>query len=84
MVVNALPSQTATPAEALDEVYVRARNGDMVPITAVALDARPGPLAVTHENQYTTMDLSYNLAPNVSTSVRPRRSSMPPSPACAC
>jgi multidrug efflux pump len=35
VVVNALPSQTATPA-ALDEVYVRARNGDMVPITAVA------------------------------------------------
>jgi len=66
VVVNALPSQTATPA-ALDEVYVRARNGDMVPITAVATQM-PGlaPSQITHENQYTTMDLSYNLAPNVS------------------
>ncbi len=66
VVVNALPSQTATPA-ALDEVYVRARNGDMVPITAVATQV-PGlaPSQITHENQYTTMDLSYNLAPNVS------------------
>ena len=57
---------SATPA-ALDEVYVRARNGDMVPITAVATQM-PGlaPSQITHENQYTTMDLSYNLAPNVS------------------
>ncbi len=29
-------------------------------------DARPAPSQITHENQYTTMDLSYNLAPNVS------------------
>jgi multidrug efflux pump len=66
VVVNALPSQTATPA-ALDEVHVRARNGDMVPLTAVAKQV-PGlaPSQITHENQYTTMDLSYNLAPNVS------------------
>jgi multidrug efflux pump len=67
VVVNALPSQTATPA-ALDEVYVKARSGEMVPITAVARQA-PGlaPSQITHENQYTTMDLSYNLAPGVST-----------------
>ena len=66
VVVNALPSQTATPS-ALDEVHVRARNGEMVPITAVARQA-PGlaPSQITHENQYTTMDLSYNLAPGVS------------------
>jgi len=66
VVVNALPSQTATPA-ALDEVYVRAGNGDMVQLTAVATQV-PGlaPSQITHENQYTTMDLSYNLAPNVS------------------
>ncbi len=67
VVVNALPEQTATP-RALDEIYVRAGNGEMIPLTAVAQQV-PGlaPPQITHENQYTTMDLSYNLAPGVST-----------------
>jgi len=67
VVVNALPSQTATPA-ALDQVYVPNNAGQMVPITAVAHQV-PGlsPPQITHDNQYTTMDLSYNLAPDVST-----------------
>ncbi len=67
VVVNALPSQTATPA-ALDEVYVQSKSGEMIPITAVAYQV-PGlaPPQITHDNQYTTMDLSYNLAPGVST-----------------
>jgi multidrug efflux pump len=67
VVVNALPEQTATPA-ALDRIYVPARGGTMVPLTAVAPQV-PGlaPPQITHQNQYTTMDLSYNLAPGVST-----------------
>jgi len=67
VVVNALPEQTATPA-ALDRIYVPTRNGTMVPLTAVAHQV-PGlaPPQITHQNQYTTMDLSYNLAPGVST-----------------
>jgi multidrug efflux pump len=67
VVVNALPEQTATPA-ALDRIYVPARGGTMVPLTAVARQV-PGlaPPQITHQNQYTTMDLSYNLAPGVST-----------------
>jgi len=67
VVVNAMPEQTATP-RALDEIHVRAGNGEMIPITAVARQV-PGlaPPQITHQNQYTTMDLSYNLAPGVST-----------------
>jgi len=67
VVVNALPEQTTTP-RALDEIHVRAGNGEMIPITAVARQV-PGlaPPQITHQNQYTTMDLSYNLAPGVST-----------------
>jgi multidrug efflux pump len=66
VVVNALPSQTATPA-ALDKVYVRSSAGKMVPIAAMVKQV-PGlaPSSITHENQYTTMDLSFNLAPGVS------------------
>jgi len=46
---------------------VRAGNGEMVPLTAVA-EQVPGlaPSQITHENQYTTMELSYNLAPGTS------------------
>ncbi|PPT96420.1 efflux RND transporter permease subunit [Xanthomonas arboricola] len=67
VVVNALPSQTATP-KALDQVFVPNRAGLMVPITSVATQV-PGlaPPQIIHQNQYTTMDLSYNLAPGVST-----------------
>ncbi|WDJ94305.1 efflux RND transporter permease subunit [Xanthomonas campestris] len=67
VVVNALPSQSATP-KALDQVFVPNRAGLMVPITSVATQV-PGlaPPQIIHENQYTTMDLSYNLAPGVST-----------------
>ncbi|MDE2315222.1 MAG: efflux RND transporter permease subunit [Xanthomonadaceae bacterium] len=66
VVVNALPNQTATP-EALNRIYVKSTSGTMVPITAVAKQM-PGlaPSSITHENQRTTMDLSFNLAPGVS------------------
>ncbi len=66
VVVNALPEQTATP-EALNRIYVRSSSGQMIPITAFARQ-EPGlaPSQITHENQYTTMDLSFNLAPGVS------------------
>jgi multidrug efflux pump len=66
VVVNALPNQTATP-DALNKIYVRSSGGKMVPITAIVKQV-PGlaPSSITHENQYTTMDLSFNLAPGVS------------------
>ncbi len=66
VVVNALPSQTATPA-ALEDIYVPASGGTMVPLSAVARQ-EPGltPSQIQHQDQYTVMDLSYNLAPGVS------------------
>jgi multidrug efflux pump len=66
VVVNALPNQTATPA-ALNKIYVRSSAGKMIPITAMVKQV-PGlaPSSITHEDQYTTMDLSFNLAPGVS------------------
>jgi multidrug efflux pump len=66
VVINALPSQTATPA-AIDRIYVRSDSGKMIPLGALARQ-EPGlaPSEVTHEDQYTTMDLSFNLADGVS------------------
>ena len=66
VVVNALPGQTASPA-AIEDLYVASKSGQMIPLTALA-HQEPGlaPSQVTHQNQYTVMDLSYNLAPGVS------------------
>jgi multidrug efflux pump len=65
VVVNALPSQTETP-EALNRIYVTTSSGTMIPITAIAKQ-EPGlaPTQISHEDQFTTMDLSFNLAPGV-------------------
>jgi multidrug efflux pump len=66
VVVNALPAQTATP-DALNRVYVKSNQGQMVPITAFARqESGLAPSQITHQNQFTTMDLSFNLAPGVS------------------
>ena len=66
VVVNALPSQTATP-DALNRIYVKSSSGQMVPIAAFThQESTLAPSEVTHENQYTTMDLSFNLAPGTS------------------
>ena len=66
VVVNALPAQTATP-QALNRIYVRSNSGAMVPITALARQ-QPGlaPVQILHQDQFTTMDLSFNLAPGIS------------------
>jgi multidrug efflux pump len=66
VVVNALPNQTATPA-ALNHVYIPTSGGTMTPLSAVAHQvAGLAPTQITHENQYTTMSMSFNLAPGVS------------------
>ncbi len=66
VVVNALPEQTGGPA-AINDVYVASSSGQMIPLTAFAhQESGLAPSQVTHQNQYTVMDLSYNLAPGVS------------------
>ena len=66
VIVNALPQMSATP-EALNQLYVRAKSGAMVPMTAVTRQ-EPGlaPSQIVHEDQYTSMGVSFNLAPDVS------------------
>ncbi|MGH8031053.1 MAG: efflux RND transporter permease subunit [Luteimonas sp.] len=66
VVVNALPNQRATPA-ALDDIQVPGRSGEMIPLGAFAKQV-PGlaPGQVQHQNQYTVMEISYNLAPGIS------------------
>ncbi len=66
VVVTALPQQAATPA-ALDQVHVMTSTGAMVPLSAVAhQEPTLAPTSVVHEDQFTTMDISFNLAPGAS------------------
>ena len=66
VVMEVDPQYQMTPA-ALEAVYVKASNGNMIPLSAIA---RFGPsntsLAVNHQGQFPSTTLSFNLAPNVS------------------
>ena len=66
VVLTALASESATPA-ALDRIYIHTSGGQMVPISAIA-HQEPGlaPTQISHEDQFTVMDLSFNLAPGIS------------------
>ena len=66
VVMEVDPQYQMTPA-ALEAVYVKASNGNMIPLSAIA---HFGPsntsLAVNHQGQFPSTTLSFNLAPNVS------------------
>jgi multidrug efflux pump len=66
VVMEVDPQYQMTP-EALEAVYVRSSNGQMVPLSAIA---KFGPantsLAVSHQGQFPATTISFNLAPDVS------------------
>jgi multidrug efflux pump len=66
VVMEVDPQYQMTPA-ALESVFVRSSNGQMVPLAGIA---RFGPantlLAVNHQGQFPSTTISFNLAPNVS------------------
>jgi hydrophobe/amphiphile efflux-1 (HAE1) family protein len=65
VVMEVKPQFRSTP-EALDNLYVRAATGGMVPLSALG-SKRHGvlPLAVNHQGQFPATTLSFNLAPGV-------------------
>jgi multidrug efflux pump len=66
-VVMEVDPQYQTSPAALESVYVHSSNGQMVPLSAIA---HFGPantsLAVSHQGQFPSTTISFNLAPNVS------------------
>jgi multidrug efflux pump subunit AcrB len=65
VVLEALPEMAATP-DALDNVYVRAPDGDPIPITTFTRFAPQRTLlSVNHQGQFPAVTLSFNLAPGV-------------------
>ena len=68
VVVSALPNQATDPGS-LERIYVRASGGSMVPITAVTkMVDTVAPTEVNHEGQFSTVSLSFNLAPDATMS----------------
>jgi len=64
VVVSALPNQATDPSS-LSKIYVATSNGGMVPITAVAkMVDTIAPTEIDHEGQFSTISLSFNLAPD--------------------
>ncbi|MEO7324852.1 MAG: efflux RND transporter permease subunit [Dokdonella sp.] len=64
VVVSALPNQATDPAS-LERLYVRSSSGAMVPVTALAkMQDGIAPTEVSHEAQFSTVSLSFNLAPD--------------------
>jgi multidrug efflux pump len=65
-VVMEVAPQFSRSTEALQNIYVRASNGTPVPLAAFAhLGPSNTPLAVSHQGQYPSVTLSFNLAPGV-------------------
>jgi multidrug efflux pump len=53
----------------LNDVYIRAAQGKVIPLSAVAhYEANTAPLSVNHQGQYPSVTISFNLAPGVALS----------------
>lgn len=58
----------------LSRLYVRARDGDLVPLSAIVTpEPAAGPMAVNHAGQFPAVTVSFNLRPGVSLSDAVRR-----------
>ncbi len=66
-VILEVPPEMQEDLATLDKLYVKAANGTVVPLsTFVKLDTRPvAPLSISHQGQFPSVTLSFNLAPGV-------------------
>jgi len=66
VVMEVAPEFSNSP-DSLQNIYVRANNGTAVPLSSFAhFGPSNTPLAVSHQGQYPSVTLSFNLAPDVS------------------
>ncbi|MGB0041867.1 MAG: multidrug efflux RND transporter permease subunit [Terriglobales bacterium] len=68
VVLEVAPKFWQSPVS-LDDVYIRAAQGKVIPLSAVAhYQAATAPLSVNHQGQYPSVTISFNLAPGVALS----------------
>ncbi|MBI1243866.1 MAG: acriflavine resistance protein B [Alphaproteobacteria bacterium] len=62
VILEASPRQQRGPQD-LSQIYVKAPGGALVPLSAVAkIDIVPSPLSITHDGQFPSTTISFNLA----------------------
>jgi multidrug efflux pump len=68
VVLEVEPKYWQSPVN-LSDVYIRAAQGKVVPLSAIAhYEATTAPLAVNHQGQYPSVTISFNLAPGIALS----------------
>ena len=68
VVLEVEPKYWQSPVN-LNDVYIRAAQGKVVPLSAIAhYEPSTAPLAVNHQGQYPSVTISFNLAPGVALS----------------
>ena len=68
VVLEVEPKYWQSPVN-LNDVYIRAAQGKVIPLSAVAhYEPSTAPLSVNHQGQYPSVTISFNLAPGVSLS----------------
>jgi multidrug efflux pump len=68
VVLEVAPKHWQSPVD-LNDVYIRAAQGKIVPISAIAhYEPQTAPLSVNHQGQYPSVTISFNLAPGVALS----------------
>jgi multidrug efflux pump len=68
VVLEVAPQYWQSPVN-LNDVYIRAAQGRVVPLSAIAhYEPTTAPLSVNHQGQYPSVTISFNLAPGISLS----------------
>jgi multidrug efflux pump len=68
VVLEVEPKYWQSPVD-LSDVYIRAAQGKVVPLSAIAhYEPTTAPLAVNHQGQYPSVTISFNLAPGIALS----------------
>jgi hydrophobic/amphiphilic exporter-1 (mainly G- bacteria), HAE1 family len=63
-VIMQVPAEDRADESAFGKIYVRSRNGKLVPLTGVAtVEREVGPLSINHTGQLNALTVSFNLAP---------------------
>jgi hydrophobic/amphiphilic exporter-1 (mainly G- bacteria), HAE1 family len=63
-VIMQVPAEDRADESAFDKIYVRSKNGTLVPLSGVATVERAvGPLSINHTGQLNALTISFNLAP---------------------
>ncbi len=68
VVLEVAPQFWQSPVS-LNDVYIRAAQGKVIPLSAIAhYEAATAPLSVNHQGQYPSVTISFNLAPGIALS----------------